>query len=460
LSSELLHVLEHFAELVRHHVEHEQREPVRRPLSPAELQELVDLTVGEPTAMDQLVEQLKVIVDHTPATASPRFFNQLFAGRDATALLGDLLASVLNNSMYTWKVAGVHVLIEMMLVERMGKIMGFEDPDGTFTPGGSLSNFTGMLLARNTALPGIRDHGGDTRPLRIYSSVDGHYSVRKGVGMLGLGRQNLVLIDVDERGQMIPEALNAAIERDIAAGLKPIMINATLGTTVLGAFDPFQPIADIAERHGIWLHADAAYGGTLIFHPDFVHHFDGVHRADSITWDAHKLMGVPLTSSVILVREKGLLTQNLHEPATYLFQEDSQELNAGTRSLQCGRRNDVLKLWTTWKAQGDAGFAQRIDTLRSLTLRAREHVLARPHMKLTREPESLNLVFTVEGVPADRLCAELNRQERAMISHAYVDDQPVVRLVTLNPSVAPHQIDELFEQIDRVASSLRPASGE
>jgi glutamate/tyrosine decarboxylase-like PLP-dependent enzyme len=402
-----------------------------------------------------VVDQLGAVLAVTPSTASPRFFNQLFAGRDGAALLADALASMLNNSMYTYKAAGVHVLIELELVRRMGALMGFDNPEGVFTPGGSLSNLCGMMLARNEAVEGFNDRGSQGRVLRVYSSSDSHYSIRKAAAVLGVGRDNVVPVAVDSRGRMDPIALDSAIRADIEAGHLPIMINATSGTTVLGAFDPLDALADVADAHGLWLHVDGAYGASMIFHPDFADHFKGIERADSVVWDAHKMMGVPLTCSVILVRNKGLLTKHMSEAATYLFQDDTDLLNPGTRSLQCGRRNDALKLWTAWKRHGDVGYRSRMKTMRSLSLYAREAVVAHPDLELVREPESVNLCFRVSGVDADTLCTELHRRGKLMVGHAFIDKVAVVRPAFVNPDATRSDIDVFFAEVHSVAESMR-----
>ncbi len=445
---ELSEALPALVALIEGHLLRERVEPVRTPLSPEALLERLDLALGEQgVPFGDVVEQLHEVLAVTPTTASDHFFNQLFGGRDGAAVVGEALAGVLNNSMYTYKVAGVHVLIELLLVKRMGALMGYDEPEGVFTPGGSLSNLAGMVMARNEAVPDLMDRGSDGRALRIYTSADSHYSIRKAASMLGIGRDNVVKVAVDERGRMVPEALTKAIAADRAAGHVPVMINATAGTTVLGAFDPLEPLADLAQREGIWLHVDAAYGGSMVFHPDFRAHFAGISRADSITWDAHKMMGVPLTCSVVLVRHKGHLTKHFNETADYLFQDDTDDLNPGTRSLQCGRRNDVLKLWTAWKTHGDEGYRRRVQVLRDNTLYAREIVEREPRLELVREPESLNLCFKVGGARADKLCTAMNRRGRAMVGHAFVDGEPVVRLVFLDPTLPRERIDAFFEAL-------------
>lgn len=444
--------------LVREHLEREAAVPVRAPLDPADAVRDLDLTLSEaPMPFDEVVERLRHILAATPRTASPRFFNQLFGGRDAAAVLGDTLATVLNNSVYTYKVGGPHVLIELELVRRMGALMGFADPEGVFVPGGSMSNLCGLVVARGEALPDLRDEGGDGRRGRVYTSIDSHYSVRKAAGIIGLGRRNVIDIAVDGEGRMDPAALAAAIDADLAAGHVPVAVNATTGTTVQGAFDPVDAIADVCAERGVWLHVDAAYGGSMVFHPELAHHFQALHRADSITWDPHKMMGVPLTCSVIMVRQKGLLTKHFDETAPYLFQDDSDALNPGTRSPQCGRRNATLKLWTAWKTHGDQGYAERMIRLRELALYARDRVKADPELGLMREPQSLNVCFKVDGVDPVVLCTELNRQGRAMVGHAHVDGEAVVRVVFLDPHTSEADLDVFFAEVATVAAELRAA---
>src|SRR5690606_15494221 len=131
-------------------------------------------------------------------------------------------------------------------------------------------------------------------------SAASHYSIRKAAGLAGLGRDGVRTVPVDAEGRMEPEALARMIEEDRATGVVPVMINATAGTTVLGAFDPLPAIADVAERARVWLHVDAAYGGSILLSPRHRGLLAGCERADSLTWDAHKLLNVPLTCSALL----------------------------------------------------------------------------------------------------------------------------------------------------------------
>ena len=452
----LEHVADLFKRILLERQAQEAREPVLPPTDPAVLRAVLDLAVPEHGQdLEAVGQRLRNLVQHTPTTASGSFFNQLFGGREPASLLGETVAAALNNSMYTYKVGGAQVLVELELIKEMGLRVGFQNADGVFTPGGSLSNLTGMMLARDRARPNLRQDGVSGPRLRVYTSEDSHYSVTKAVAMLGLGMSNLVRVDVDERGRMLPSALRKAVLADLAAGHQPMMVNATAGTTVLAAFDPLDELADVCREHDMWLHVDGAFGGSAVLDPEQAHLLKGCERADSVAWDAHKVMGAQLSCSVVLVRERGLLACSLDENASYLFQGDDQELNPGTRSVQCGRRNDALKLWTLWQSLGNRGMAQRVSGFRKLALLAADLVRETSGLTLVRDPEFLNICFAVDGVSAEELCAELTKRGLAMVGYAIVDDEAVVRLTIVNAEVGERDLRMLFANLHQVASELR-----
>jgi glutamate/tyrosine decarboxylase-like PLP-dependent enzyme len=427
-------------------------EPAPRP---AEVSARIDLAlppVGRPPA--EVFELLGRLVELTPKTSSRRFYNQLFAGREPLAAAAEVLTGLLNSSMYTYKVGGVQVLVEQAVTRRLCQLAGFPEGEGTWTPGGSLANLTAMVLARNEAFPEVRDTGAPARPLTVYVSEDGHYSVRKNAGMMGIGRRQVRQVATDEQGRMLPDELDRALAQDLRDGYAPVCIVATAGTTVLGSFDPLRAIAAVARRHGVWLHVDGAYGGTFLLHPELRRRLDGVELADSLVWNAHKMMGVPLPASAVLVRRRGLLHRHFNETADYLFQQDDADLNLGTQSMQCGRRNDALKVWAAWQALGDQGWAARIEHQVALARYACDLVSARPRLELVHEPECLNVCFAVRGKSAVAICERLGREGSALIGYGAVRGRKVLRLVTVNADVERADLERLFADIDRVASEL------
>ena len=439
-------------------VEQQLRRDREQPMRPHRTMEALEASLpvaldGRPLPWPQTHALLEEVLAATPSTSSRRFFNQLFGGRDAVALLGEMAAALTNGPMHTFKASGVAVLIERAVLRRMGQLAGMPDGDGMIAPGGSLSNLAAMIMARNRAFPGSREHGLPGTRGCIYSSECSHYSLRKAAGMAGLGRDGLRLVAVDDGGRMRPQVLAAMIEEDRRAGMVPVMINATAGTTVRGAFDPLPALADVAEAEGVWLHVDAAYGGSILLSPRHRHRLDGCERADSLTWDAHKLLNVPLTCSALLTRRPGQCAEAFDEPASYLFQNDAL-LDPGRGSLQCARHNDALKLWLLWKHHGDEGLARRIDRLFALAEHVTARVRAHPRLRLSVPTASINVCFEVEGTPSRRLCQALWERGVAKIGHARVRGREVVRWVFVNPQVERSDLDAVLEELVAVADTL------
>ncbi|MFG0275709.1 MAG: pyridoxal phosphate-dependent decarboxylase family protein, partial [Phycisphaerales bacterium] len=268
------------AELALEHIRSEETTPVRPYRAPDAAYDDLDIAIcADGLPFDDVVEKLRRLLAETPTTSSKRFFNQLFAGRDAVATMADMLVAVANISMYTWKVAGPQILVEREVIERLAGYVGFERGEGMFCPGGSLSNMVAMIVARNEAIADAREHGLPGDRLMVYSSAESHYSIMKAAGMVGVGRANVRKIACDREGRMDPAALDRAIRDDLRSGARPVFINATAGTTVEGAFDPIREIAAVAREHGVWLHVDGAYGGAVLLSRKRRHLLDGCELA-------------------------------------------------------------------------------------------------------------------------------------------------------------------------------------
>lgn len=218
----------------------------------------------------------------------------------------------------------------------------------------------GMLCARQYHFPESTTEGIDGRKLVAYVSKESHYSVAMSGNVLGMGHRNIVKVACDDNGCMVPAALLKEIQKTRALGKTPFCIVTTAGTTVRGAFDPFDAVADIAEQEKVWHHVDGAWGGPALFSPTHKGLMKGIERADSTSIDAHKIMGMQLTCSVFLVNKNHrhvLGTVCSHgDSAHYLYHEATQNVDLGRYSLQCGRRNDALKLWLAWREIGDQGW--------------------------------------------------------------------------------------------------------
>ncbi|MFQ5349659.1 MAG: pyridoxal phosphate-dependent decarboxylase family protein [Thermoanaerobaculia bacterium] len=447
--------LERVFEVALAQIDTEADLPRRGDSSPELLLERLGIAIDpRGAAFDEVVDKLRRILAETPSPASPRFFNQLFGGRDPIAVVAEMLTPLTNTSMYTYKVAGPQVLVEREVLSRMAAKVGFAGGEGAMSPGSSLASLTAMLIARNEAVAGARERGLSGETLTVYTSADGHYSVLKAAGILGLGRGNVRRIETDGRGRMRLAALEAALERDLARGQRPILINATAGTTVAGAFDPIAEIAELAGARGIWLNIDGALGGSVVLSERHRDLLAGAERADSFVWNAHKMMGVPLSCSALLLARHGLLARHLGESADYLYQSEADELNPGRRSLQCGRRNDALKLWAAWQLHGDLGYEKRIDRMFDLAAHAARRVEADPALELLMPPQSINVCFEVSGRSSAAICERLDHEGRLLIGHGEAGGRRAIRLVCVNPDLDESDIDAALDEIKRTAAEL------
>ncbi len=456
-AEELGSLVERALELARAYVarEHDPAHPAVR--DPERLAATLDVALGERgLAVEGVMARLGEVLAATPSTSSWRFVNQLFGGREPVATAAEILAVMANVSMYTFKAAGAQVLVERELLHHMAAVAGLFDAEGCFTPGGSLANLIALLLARNAAAPDARDGGLAGARLTIYTSAEGHYSIPKGAGIVGYGRRQVRHVRVDSHGRMDPGALAELLAADRAEGFTPALVNATAGTTVRGAFDPLRAVATVARGAGAWLHVDGALGGSLLLSPERRELLDGLELADSFAWNPHKMLGVPLQSSLLLVTRRGALNESLDETADYLFQAHDDELNPGHRSIQCGRRNDALKLWAAWLHLGDQGWAARIRRQLDLARLAAAKIAVDPLLVLTEPPPSLNVCFEVRERSSEEICDALDRSGRLKIGHGVVRGRRVIRLVCVNPDLDGSDLEAILDEIKAAARELPP----
>nr|XP_046209618.1 cysteine sulfinic acid decarboxylase-like [Oncorhynchus gorbuscha]XP_046209619.1 cysteine sulfinic acid decarboxylase-like [Oncorhynchus gorbuscha] len=366
---------------------------------PEELAALLDLELrenGEP--QHQLLQRIRDVAKYSVKTNHPRFFNQLFAGVDYHALTGRFLTEALNTSQYTYEVAPVFVLMEDEVLSKLRSLVGWAEGDGIFCPGGTMSNMYAMNVARYRAFPEVKLKGMWSLPrLAVFTSQQSHYSVMKAAAFQGIGTENVFKVKVDDGGCMIPEDLGETIELAKSQGAVPFFVHATSGTTVQGAFDPLEPIADICDRQGLWMHVDAAWGGSVLFSKEHKHLMRGVERADSVTWNPHKMMLTGLQCSAILLKDTTHLLKHCHSAdAKYLFQQDKfydTSLDTGDKSIQCGRKVDCLKLWLMWKAVGSKGLEERVDRAFTHTRYLVEEMKRREGFELIGKPLFVNVCF-------------------------------------------------------------------
>ena len=398
-----------------------------------------------PEAVEAALTDLVLV---TPRTATSSFFNQLYGGRQSEAVMGDLLSVMLNTSMATYKASGPQIGVEKTIIRKVCDLIGLDARSGgTFGPGGSMTNFMGLLMARDAKRPETR-HDGRTDGMVAYTSAESHYSTPKNAAFAGIGRNNVRSVPADDDGRMDMAALRAMVDADMADGLTPTLINCTSGTTVLGAYDDLNAAADIADACGAWLHVDGAYGGSALFSERYRHLMAGVERVDSFTINAHKMLGTPLSCSMIFVRDAAHLHASFSNDASYLYQTDDDGFNPGKTSLQCGRRNDALKFWVLWKSLGTKGLGAFVDRQFALGDLARDYVRNHPDYRDYSVDDTVAVCFNYKGIPAKRLCTALYENQQLMVGYGSFRDDTFVRLVTINGNNSDDDIRGFFRTLE------------
>lgn len=356
-----------------------------------------------PQTQEMLLQATELLLRYSVRTNHPLFFNQLFARVKPVAIAADWAAVATNSSCYTYEVAPVYSLMEREVLAKVASLIGgaFAGPnahDGLFVPGGSLCNLYAMHLAHNVADPDFNTRGAVGGPRCVaFVSDQSHYSYLKSAKLTGIGSDNLITVKSDSRGRMCPTALEAAVQEAVSAGKKPFLVGTTAGTTVLGAYDPFDAIAAICHKHSIWLHVDGAWGGGALLSDKHSHLMSGVNLADSFSWNPHKMCGSTLQCSIFVTRHPDLLQSTNGTKAAYLFQKDKlyAELDSGDKTFQCGRRTDMFKIWLQWKAMGDEGMCATVDHCFELANSMATSIRndATGAWKLVYEPSCTNVCF-------------------------------------------------------------------
>ncbi len=448
MSEKLSNDLNIFNSLAQSLIKDEERGVVNQ-IDPNELLKIFNISLKEnPISDEELKESLNHLILNTPKTSGNLFFNQLFGGLNSKAVLGDLLAVILNNSMATYKISGPMVEIEKEIIRKIAAMISYpETSAGTIPTGGSMSNFMALVMARDKKNPESK-YSGDSNKLICYSSRSSHYSMDKNASFSGIGRDNVRYIDTNKKGEMISSEITVQIEEDIKNGLTPFFINATIGTTVMGAIDPIIEIAEICKKYNIWLHLDGAYGGSLIFSEKYKHLVEGIELSDSFCFNPHKTLGTPISTSILLVKEGGNLLNSFSNKANYLYQTDNDEYNLGQTSFECGRRNNALKFWTLWKSLGTKGISEMVDHSYSLADTARKYIKNNSDYTIYSFDNSLSICFNYKDLDPKKLCTDLYLKNKLMVGYGEHKGETFIRLVTINRENTSENILNFFKILE------------
>ena len=424
------------------------------------VRELTALGLPEqPAPALEVLDDAALALDESLAQPRPRFFAFVGSAALEIAVIGDALASCFDPNLAAWAAAASE--IERQTVEWVASFVGFPAEAGSFTSGGTVSNVTALAAARERAVPGIRRDGVAGTKLAVYCSSQAHYSVTRAAELLGIGSSGVRALPIDDDRRLVPCDVAAAIDADRAAAVVPVAVVATAGTTLTGAVDPLDALADVCSERGVWLHVDGAYGLPAAAAPSAAALFAGVERADSATVDAHKWLFVPKACGVLLVRRRADLAAALAHEEDYLPHEGDQP-HAVDITLEYSRPFRALKLWLGLRAHGAAAFREAIERNLGHARLLHDTVVAHPELEALCGPPPLSIVpfrHAARGI-ADldehnaRLAQSLQDGGRVWVAPARVDGRVCLRPCFVNFRTTDDDVLALVEESVRVGREL------
>jgi aromatic-L-amino-acid/L-tryptophan decarboxylase len=409
---------------------------------------------------DAVLRDLETLAEHVRAPTGRRLPYVVGSG-DPIGALGDFYASVLNQNVTAWRSAPAAVAIERTVLGWLAEAIGCSGFTGSFTSGGSLGNLMALAMARESRASANED--GAQRGV-VYASEEVHMSIPKAIAMLGLGRANLRLIQVDENMRIDVPALETAIARDREAGARGIALVGSAGTIMTGAVDPLAELADIARRHDLWFHIDGAYGAAAaLAAPE---KFVGISHADSISLDAHKWLYQPLDCSVLLYRDPNIARQTFAYSAEYVKTTSDDPVEAFAffeQTIELSRRFRALKLWLSLRYHGLAAFRAAIaENLAQARLLA-ELINAEPSLDLLAPVELSAVCFRWANGDVDKLnerneaiLRDVNQAGRVWLSNASIRGTVGLRACITNHRTTEQDLHTIVADVlaaaDRVAA--------
>lgn len=447
--------------------------------------EIISATLPiEGAPLEQLMFDCRAIIENSRHNGHPRFFGYVASPSTPPGAFADLIASTLNTNVTSWRSGPAATEIERTVVRWLGSLVGYsENANGLLTSGGSMANMTALLIAhRSKSNAEVASKGlWNAAPTTLYASEQIHMSIPKAADILGLGREQVRLIECDERFRINVHRLRERISADLQNGLQPFCVVGSAGTVNTGAVDPLQKLADIASEFGLWFHVDGAYGALAALDETRRPLFAGIDRADSISLDPHKWLYVPLDSGCLLFRDEARARAAFsYDDADYIkvHEENADEAFAfWNYGPELSRRFRALKIWLTLRYYGARRIAAAISEDNALAQYLGEIVEQAEDFEMLAPPELSICCFRyvppslrpgTGGLGQDRdegRNSELNelnsrimnaiqRGGRAYLSSATLRGRFALRACITNFRTTRVDIDETLQIVREVARSV------
>jgi L-2,4-diaminobutyrate decarboxylase len=382
--------------------------------------------------------------------------------------LGSLIDGFTNNAMAIYEMGPGAASIEYFVINWLLEKVGWRPAPlpgqdhhaepcggGVLTHGGSLANLTALVAARSRLAPRVWQDG-NPGDLALLAPQGAHYSITRAAGILGIGSRAVYELEVDGEGKVIPGRMAATYKRLQDDGKRAVALVANACSTAVGIYDPLDEMANFCRERGLWLHIDGAHGASALLSDRHRQLLRGVDKADSLVWDAHKMMRTPTVCAAVLVRDQRTLDAAFEQEASYIFHAKEQPgFDFIHRTVECTKAGLGLRLFLALAALGEAGLAQYVERQFAVTLAAYEYVQGLPDFHCAVRPQANILCFRVDGDDALQLHI---RDQLIAAGHFYLSTtafagQRYLRAVFMNPHTDLEQVKQLVTEIRRLAAA-------
>jgi glutamate/tyrosine decarboxylase-like PLP-dependent enzyme len=413
-----------------------------------------DLSSGRPLA-DLARDAVRMLREWNVQITHPRYFGLFNPSVKPASVLADALVSLFNPNLAARAAAQGACAIERFTLDRFLDLLGFPvaESEASFTSGGGEANHQSLLAALAHRFPRFVEEGAaalGSRPV-LYLSADAHGSLPKAAQACGLGRRAVRTVRLDSRRRLDPADLAEQIARDREEGFAPFFVAATAGTTAAGALDPIAGAADVAEREGLWLHVDAAWGGLALLSPKLRPLLAGIERADSVTWDAHKGLSVPLGAGMFFTRHRAAAERAFTVDAAYMPRADGGGGDPYALTLQWSRRFIGLKVFLTLASSGLEGIAAEVERMAAVGEALRQR-LREGGWRIINETPLPVVCFTHERIESGAvrgvdLLDRVLRRGRVWLSHVKLDGRFALRACITSFLAGDEDVQLLVEEL-------------
>jgi len=459
-------------------------EALRRPVAPESYPEMRRRyfgSSGKASPPPESASTSESVLDEVRRRIAPFVFNAQHPGAYSyfsapplpLSIGGEVLSQWFHQGVDVYAAGPIGALVEEEVTSWLRELVGFDDEGwGVLTSGGVMANLMAMTTARDIHLRKLRSldeapRGRALDGVRVYASDQTHFSIQRSLNMLGFPKDTLRVIESDDVFRLRGEPVEAAIEEDRTRGLVPLAISAVSGSTNTGSVDLVGELADVAGRHDLWLHVDAAYGGAARFSQRDASRVPDLERADSVTIDPHKWFFQGYDIGGLVVKRREDLLRTFHsEPEYYRHPKpEDAPLNWYQYSLEGTRRFRALKLWMSWKHLGTNGFGRLIELTNDLARQMAERCQELKEFELAvTEPELSVVCFRhmPDGMAESELDAYQDRLQRALevdgtgwLSTTRLRGKTYLRAGIVNYLSTPEDVDRVLDALLRLSPSVR-----